>query len=153
MHRQGAFAAGTKSRNCVECPTNTMKRPFSWPAIEAPSTYPGLECPEHAGIFRLSSVVAAALAFTGAVSAAFGDGNAQGIVYRGTGYAALRFAHENGRLDNSEYTTTNVRVTRLISRGGGIFCVSISGAAEIGYIDLANSDNNAVHDALAFSFV
>ncbi|KAI6778185.1 uncharacterized protein J7T54_002720 [Emericellopsis cladophorae] len=67
-------------------------------------------------------------------------------VAAGTGYATLRFANNNGQLDNGEYTTTNVWVDRVVSRGGGrgIFCVSMSGAAEIKYIDLANNGNNAV---------
>ena len=64
----------------------------------------------------------------------------------GTGYATLRFANNNGQLSNGQYTTTNVWVDRVYSRGGGrgIFCVSMSGAAEIKYIDLANNGNNAI---------
>lgn len=63
----------------------------------------------------------------------------------GTGYATLRFANENGKLNNV-YTTTNVFVDKVYSRGGGrgIFCVSQSGAAEIKSIDLANNGNNAI---------
>lgn len=64
----------------------------------------------------------------------------------GTGYATLRFANNNGQLANGQYTTTNVFIDRVYSRGGGrgIFCVSMSGAAEIRWIDLANNGNNAV---------
>jgi hypothetical protein len=49
-------------------------------------------------------------------------------VARGNGYATLRFANQNGRLANGQYTT-NIRVDRVKSRGGGrgIFCVSESG--------------------------
>ncbi|KAK7419068.1 hypothetical protein QQX98_003570 [Neonectria punicea] len=67
-------------------------------------------------------------------------------VATGTGYATLRFANNNGQLGDGQYTTTNVWVDRVVSRGGGrgIFCVSMSGAAEIKYIDLANNGNNAV---------
>lgn len=67
-------------------------------------------------------------------------------VATGTGYATLRFANENGRAANGEYTQTNVWIDRVVSRGGGrgIFCVSMSGAAEIKWIDLSNNGNNAV---------
>ena len=67
-------------------------------------------------------------------------------VAAGTGYATLRFANNNGQLSNGQYTTTNIWIDRVYSRGGGrgIFCVSMSGAAEIKYIDLANNGNNAV---------
>jgi hypothetical protein len=62
----------------------------------------------------------------------------------GTGYAALRFANEAGKL-NGAYPT-NIRVERVKARGGGrgIFCVSASGGAEIGTIDVANTGNNAI---------
>jgi hypothetical protein len=62
----------------------------------------------------------------------------------GTGYATLRFANENGRI-NGGYPT-NIRVDRVISRGGGrgIFCVSNSGGAVINNIDLANNGNNSI---------
>ncbi|KAF4978233.1 hypothetical protein FZEAL_5338 [Fusarium zealandicum] len=71
------------------------------------------------------------------------DGN---NVAAGTGYATLRFANNNGQLSNGQYTTTNVFIDRVVSRGGGrgIFCVSMSGAAEIKQIDLANNGNNAI---------
>ncbi|KAK2035097.1 parallel beta-helix repeat protein [Colletotrichum zoysiae] len=70
------------------------------------------------------------------------DGNNVGA---GTGYATLRFANNNGQLASGAYTT-NVFVTRVVSRGGGrgVFCVSQSGGAEIGAIDLASNGNNAV---------
>jgi hypothetical protein len=62
----------------------------------------------------------------------------------GTGYAALRFANEAGKL-NGNYPT-NIFVDKVKARGGGrgIFCVSASGGAEIGTIDVANTDNNAI---------
>lgn len=65
-------------------------------------------------------------------------------VATGNGYATLRFANENGKL-NGGYNT-NVYVDRVVSRGGGrgIFCVSQSGGAQIGYVDLAQNGNNAI---------
>ncbi|KAM0551186.1 hypothetical protein ACHAPJ_008528 [Fusarium lateritium] len=74
-------------------------------------------------------------------------GYVEGVnVGTGTGYATLRFANNNGQLANGQYTTTNVWVDKVYSRGGGrgIFCVSQSGAAEIKQIDLANNGNNAI---------
>jgi hypothetical protein len=74
-------------------------------------------------------------------------GNVEGHnVAAGTGYATLRFANNNGQATNGQYTTTNVWIDRVYSRGGGrgIFCVSMSGATEIKWIDLANNGNNAV---------
>ncbi|WQF75333.1 Putative pectin lyase/virulence factor [Colletotrichum destructivum] len=70
------------------------------------------------------------------------DGNNIGA---GTGYGTLRFANNNGQLANGAYTT-NVFITKVVSRGGGrgVFCVSQSGGAEIGTIDLANNGNNAI---------
>ncbi|KAI1066810.1 hypothetical protein LB506_012099 [Fusarium annulatum] len=64
----------------------------------------------------------------------------------GTGYATLRFANNNGQLANGQYTTTNVFIDKVYSRGGGrgIFCVSMSGATEIKNIDLADNGNNAI---------
>ncbi|TQN73390.1 hypothetical protein CSHISOI_02090 [Colletotrichum shisoi] len=63
----------------------------------------------------------------------------------GTGYGTLRFANNNGQLANGAYTT-NVFITKVVSRGGGrgVFCVSQSGGAEIGTIDLSNNGNNAI---------
>lgn len=68
-----------------------------------------------------------------------GDGTATG-----TGYATLRFANENGRI-NGRYPT-NIYVDRVISRGGGrgFFCVSNSGGAVINNIDFANNGNNSI---------
>ncbi|KAF1916606.1 hypothetical protein BDU57DRAFT_556797 [Ampelomyces quisqualis] len=65
-------------------------------------------------------------------------------VAAGNGYATLRFANEAGKV-NGGYNT-NIRINRVKSRGGGrgIFCVSQSGGAEIGTIDLANNGNNAI---------
>lgn len=63
----------------------------------------------------------------------------------GTGYATLRFANANGRTSDGGYET-NVYIDKVVSRGGGrgIFCVSESGAAEIGDIDLSDNGNNAI---------
>jgi hypothetical protein len=65
-------------------------------------------------------------------------------VATGNGYATLRFANEAGKL-NGNYNT-NIFVNRVKSRGGGrgVFCVSQSGGAEIGTVDLANNGNNAI---------
>jgi len=65
-------------------------------------------------------------------------------VATGTGYATLRFANRNGRIGSSY--ATNIRVKKVISRGGGrgIFCVSESGGAQIDEIDLANNGNNSI---------
>ncbi|KAH6887064.1 hypothetical protein B0T10DRAFT_575563 [Thelonectria olida] len=70
------------------------------------------------------------------------DGNNAGA---GTGYATLRFANNNGQLSSGSYNT-NVYIDKVVSRGGGrgIFCVSQSGGAEIGNVDLASNGNNAV---------
>lgn len=69
------------------------------------------------------------------------DGNNVGA---GTGYATLRMANENGKL-NGNYNT-NVYVDKVVSRGGGrgVFCVSQSGGAVIQSVDLASNGNNAV---------
>lgn len=63
----------------------------------------------------------------------------------GTGYATLRFANTNGLTEAGDYAT-NVYIDRVVSRGGGrgLFCVSESGGAEIGAIDLAENGNNAI---------
>jgi hypothetical protein len=99
---------------------------------------------------NIGSVIARNVGYSGllvqrTINARIGyvEGNNVGT---GTGYATLRFANENGRAPNGEYTTTTIFVDRVYSRGGGrgIFCVSMSGAAEIGYIDLANNGNNAI---------
>jgi hypothetical protein len=67
-------------------------------------------------------------------------------VAAGNGYATLRFANNNGQLADGSYTTTNIFIEQVISRGGGrgIFCVSQSGAARINSIDLADNGNNAI---------
>lgn len=54
-------------------------------------------------------------------------------------------ANNNGQLSNGAYTT-NVYVTKVVSRGGGrgVFCVSQSGGVEIGSVDLASNGNNAI---------
>ncbi|KKY36245.1 putative ricin b lectin [Diaporthe ampelina] len=63
----------------------------------------------------------------------------------GTGYATLRFANQNGMLADGSYET-NVVIDKVVSRGGGrgIFCVSESGGAEIGTVDLSDNENNAI---------
>ncbi|KAH8706083.1 hypothetical protein GQ44DRAFT_777824 [Phaeosphaeriaceae sp. PMI808] len=65
-------------------------------------------------------------------------------VAAGTGYATLRFANQSGKV-NGGYNT-NVYIDKVKSRGGGrgVICVSESGGAEIGSIDLANNGNNAI---------
>lgn len=69
------------------------------------------------------------------------DGQGTGT---GTGYATLRFANTNGRINNAY--PTNIYVDKVISRGGarGIFCVSNSGGVEINSIDLASNGNNSI---------
>ncbi|KAL2869462.1 uncharacterized protein BJX67DRAFT_370718 [Aspergillus lucknowensis] len=66
-------------------------------------------------------------------------------VAAGTGYATFRMANQNGRLADGSYTT-NVFVENVVSRGGGrgVFCVSESGGVEIGNVDLADNENNAI---------
>lgn len=97
---------------------------------------------------EIGTVIARDVAYTGLllnnsrnVSIDLVDGD---NVASGTGYATLRFANENGRV-NGGYPT-NIRVGRVVSRGGGrgIFCVSNSGGVEIEEIDLANNSNNAI---------
>lgn len=58
----------------------------------------------------------------------------------GTGYAALRFANRNGRSDDGSYPTS-VYVDKVVATGGGrgVFCVSESGGAEIGEIELSET--------------
>ncbi|KAM0324376.1 hypothetical protein ACHAQA_008157 [Verticillium albo-atrum] len=70
------------------------------------------------------------------------DGNNVGA---GTGYGTLRFANRNGRNSAGQYPF-NINVDRVVSRGGGrgVFCVSESGGATIGTVDLANNGNNAI---------
>ncbi|KFY36795.1 hypothetical protein V495_07606 [Pseudogymnoascus sp. VKM F-4514 (FW-929)] len=65
-------------------------------------------------------------------------------VASGTGYAALRFANQNGKL-NGGYET-NVFVDKLVAKGGGrgLFCVSESGGAEIGTVSISDTENNAI---------
>lgn len=69
------------------------------------------------------------------------DGNNVGA---GTGYATLRFANENGKLNGN--WPTNIKIGKVVSRGGGrgIFCVSQSGGVQIDSVDLANNGNNAI---------
>ncbi|KAI6778566.1 parallel beta-helix repeat protein [Emericellopsis cladophorae] len=76
------------------------------------------------------------------VQVGYVEGNNVGA---GTGYATLRFANNNGQLPDGSYDT-NVYVDRVVSRGGGrgVFCVSQSGGAEIGTVDLADNGNNAI---------
>lgn len=76
------------------------------------------------------------------VNVGYVEGNNVGA---GTGYGTLRFANNNGQNANGNYNT-NVYVDRVYSRGGGrgVFCVSQSGAAVLGTVDLANNGNNAI---------
>ncbi|MEV0823226.1 right-handed parallel beta-helix repeat-containing protein [Nonomuraea rubra] len=62
----------------------------------------------------------------------------------GTGYAAFRMANRNGRIGSSY--PANIRVGRVIARGGGrgVFCVSESGGAVIDRVDIAQTGNNAI---------
>ena len=62
----------------------------------------------------------------------------------GTGYATMRFANTNGRINGG--WPTNIRVGKVVSRGGGrgIFCVSNSGGVVIDEIDLADNGNNSI---------
>jgi hypothetical protein len=66
-------------------------------------------------------------------------------VAAGVGYATLRFANRNGRYPDGTYPD-NIKVDRVVSRGGGrgIFCVSESGGAVIGDIDLQDNGGNAI---------
>ncbi|KAI5861140.1 hypothetical protein GGS23DRAFT_577194 [Durotheca rogersii] len=66
-------------------------------------------------------------------------------VAAGNGYATFRMANNNGQTSDGAYNT-NVRVDKVVSRGGGrgVFCVSQSGGAVIENVDLANNGNNAI---------
>lgn len=63
----------------------------------------------------------------------------------GNGYAALRFANQNGMLSDGSYAT-NVYVDSLIASGGGrgLFCVSESGGVEIANVEISDTGNNAI---------
>lgn len=63
----------------------------------------------------------------------------------GSGYAALRFANQNGMTASGDYAT-NIYVDRVVASGGGrgIFCVSESGGAEIVDVTIADTESNAV---------
>ncbi|MBB2940374.1 hypothetical protein FB565_000078 [Actinoplanes lutulentus] len=62
----------------------------------------------------------------------------------GTGYAAFRMANRNGRVGDAY--PSNITVGLVKARGGarGIFCVSESGGATIGRVDIAGTGNNAI---------
>lgn len=62
-----------------------------------------------------------------------------------SGYAALRFANQNGMTSDGGYET-NVYIDRVVASGGarGIFCVSESGAAEIADVEISDTNNNAI---------
>lgn len=66
-------------------------------------------------------------------------------VATGSGYATFRMANRNGMQGEGDYTT-NVFVDKVVARGGGrgVFCVSESGGAEIGEVDLSDNENNSV---------
>lgn len=63
----------------------------------------------------------------------------------GSGYAALRFANQNGMTTDGGYAT-NIYVDRVVASGGGrgIFCVSESGGAEIADVTISDTSSNAV---------
>ncbi|MFV2021324.1 RICIN domain-containing protein [Micromonospora sp. LOL_023] len=69
------------------------------------------------------------------------DGQGAGT---GTGYAAFRMANRNGRVGDSY--PTNIRVGRVVARGGGrgIFCVSESGGTVIDRIDISGTGSNSI---------
>lgn len=62
----------------------------------------------------------------------------------GSGYAALRFANANGRI-NGGYPS-NVHVQKVIAHGGGrgIFCVSQSGGAVIDEIEISGTASHSI---------
>ncbi|BEL04455.1 hypothetical protein Q0Z83_026460 [Actinoplanes sichuanensis] len=62
----------------------------------------------------------------------------------GTGYAAFRMANRNGRVGDAY--PANIKVGLVKARGGGrgVFCVSESGGATIGRIDIAGTGGNAI---------
>lgn len=69
----------------------------------------------------------------------------------GTGYAALRMANDNGRIDTSgapdvEQFPTNVHIGKVVARSGGrgIFCVSRSGGAVIDEIEIEHTGSDAI---------
>lgn len=70
------------------------------------------------------------------------DGNNTGT---GTGYAALRFANKNGITADDDYAT-NVYVDKVVATGGGrgFFCVSESGGAEIGDVELSDNGSESI---------
>jgi hypothetical protein len=76
------------------------------------------------------------------VQVGYVEGNNVGA---GTGYGTLRFANNNGQLADGSYNT-NVYIDRVVSRGGGrgVFCVSQSGGAEIGSVELSDNGNNSI---------
>jgi hypothetical protein len=63
----------------------------------------------------------------------------------GTGYAAFRVANSAGKV-GSEFPRDNIKVGKVVARGGGrgIFSVSGSGGLTIDEIDLASTGNNPI---------
>jgi hypothetical protein len=63
----------------------------------------------------------------------------------GTGYAAFRVANDVGKVGTS-YPANNIRVGRVVARGGGrgIFSVSGCGGLTIDQIDIANTGNTSI---------
>jgi hypothetical protein len=63
----------------------------------------------------------------------------------GTGYAAFRVANDVGKVGSS-YPANNVRVGKVVARGGGrgIFSVSGCGGVTIDQIDIANTGNTSI---------
>lgn len=95
------------------------------------------------GTVTARNVRDAGLLLNNTINATVGTVDADNVA-AGTGYAAFRMANRNGRV-GSAYPT-NIRVGRVIARGGGrgIFCVSESGGAVIDQIDIANTGNNSI---------
>jgi hypothetical protein len=63
----------------------------------------------------------------------------------GTGYAAFRVANDVGKVGSS-YPANNIRVGRVVARGGGrgIFSVSGCGGLTIDQIDIANTGSTSI---------
>lgn len=71
-----------------------------------------------------------------------------GSQWRLPGYAALRMANFNGRLNDGSYPI-NIHVGELISKndyGRGLFCVSESGGAQIDYLSIEASNDLLINN-------
>ncbi|WP_285474104.1 hypothetical protein [Actinoplanes sp. NBRC 101535] len=62
----------------------------------------------------------------------------------GTGYAAFRMANRNGRVGDAYPSNITVGLVKARGGGRGIFCVSESGGARIGRVDIADTGGNAI---------